>query len=295
MNSAIKLIPALMFFLLSCSTRSRIEVNDSTPSSTPIEVSTEDGLRIAYNVYGKGDTTLIFVHGWGIDQNYWAPQVEEFKTDYQVVTLDLPGFGASDKHRQRWEMETYGRDIDTFIDQLGLENVILVGHSMGGDVVLEAALLNKEVIALIGVDNFKDVGEGLDEASQAEIAGFLEALKQNYKQVAAAMAEESLFHPSTPDEVRARVVADIRSADSLIAYGTLESLAEYARFQPFQLAKLKQKLYLINSNATPTHVAGMDYTGVDYEILPIDSTGHYPMIEKPRDFNRLLHAVLHSD
>ena len=47
-------------------------------------------VEIAYDLEGKGDITLLFVHGAFIDQNYWLAQVDHFKQDYQVVTLDLP-------------------------------------------------------------------------------------------------------------------------------------------------------------------------------------------------------------
>ena len=51
---------------------------------------------IAYNQYGKADTTLLFVHGWCINKEYWKDQSKYFSDKYKVVTLDLPGFGRSD-------------------------------------------------------------------------------------------------------------------------------------------------------------------------------------------------------
>jgi len=77
--------------------------------------------------------------------------------------LDLPGFGQSGKTRANWTIEEFGKDVNTLIDQLELKNVILVGHSMGGDVVLEAALNNPDIVALIGVDTFNDAGMEVTE------------------------------------------------------------------------------------------------------------------------------------
>src|SRR4030095_3413444 len=70
---------------------------------------------IAYNQYGKGDTTLLFVHCWCINKEYWSDQSKYFRDKYKVVTLDLPGFGRSDKNRTEWTFEKYTAAIKDFI------------------------------------------------------------------------------------------------------------------------------------------------------------------------------------
>lgn len=251
-------------------------------------------VAIDYQVYGQGEHTLLFVHGWCINQAYWDQQLNPLKSKYQIVTMDLPGFGKSGKNRENWTIEAYGEDVNTLINQLNLEKVILVGHSMGGDVVLEAALKNEKVIALIGVDNFKDVGVEVDEAAQAEIDGFLQAINENFSEVVTAYADQVLFHPSTDSLVRVQVKNDFARSDTISAIGSITALIDYASKEPIQLSNLKQKLYLINSDATPTYREGLDKTGVKYEVIDIQATGHYPMIEKPKVFNNLLEQVVES-
>jgi sigma-B regulation protein RsbQ len=99
-----------------------------------------ENVAIAYNEAGSGDITLLFVHGAFIDMSYWSAQVEYFKDHYRVITVDLPGHGASGNNRSVWSTEEYGKDIYALINMLGLKNVVLIGHSMGGDVILEAAV-----------------------------------------------------------------------------------------------------------------------------------------------------------
>src|ERR1700761_288990 len=53
----------------------------------------DKGVNIAYSDTGKGDTTLLFVHGWAINRGYWSEQVKHFSSRYRVVAIDLPGFG----------------------------------------------------------------------------------------------------------------------------------------------------------------------------------------------------------
>lgn len=261
------------------------------PETTTASVS-NNGMFIDHKSYGEGDTTLLFVHGWCINQTYWSEQVEALSSENMIVTIDLPGFGASGTNRENHSIKTYGADVNTVIDQLKLTNVILIGHSMGGDVILEAALQNTEVLALIGIDNFKDVGVEYNDEMKAEIDGFIDMLKGNFSEIAPAYAEGALFHPSTDSLVKSRVMNDFRNIDSTSAISSLESLFEYAEIEARQLSQLKQKIYLINSDATLTNTAGLDATGVAYEVVEIKATGHYPMIEKPEEFNRLLKQTI---
>lgn len=250
-----------------------------------------NGVFINHKSYGEGEFTLLFVHGWCINQTYWSKQVEALRSDYRIVTVDLPGFGESGINRESWSIKKYGEDINTVIEQLNLNNVILVGHSMGGDIILESVLNNTEVIALVGVDNFKNVGIEINDEIKMEIDNFLSMLENNFSEIAPAYAEGNLFHSSTDSIVKARVIKDFMSSDSTIAVLSLKSLFEYASVEAKQLSKLKQKLYLINSDATPTNIEGLDATGINYELINISSTGHYPMLEKPEEFTALLKQV----
>lgn len=268
------------------------EVAKTENSTTPSIKIDNNGVFINYRSYGEGPLTLLFVHGWCINQTYWSNQVEVLSPDYRIVTVDLPGFGESGKNREKWSIEKYGTDINAVIEKLELTNVILIGHSMGGDIILEAALKNEDVLALIGVDNFKDVGIEFNDDIKAEIDGFISMLKDNYSEIAPAYAEGTLFHPSTDSLVKKRVIKDFMNSDSTIAISSLESLIEYALVEPEQLSKLRQKLYLINSDASPTNTDGLNNTGIAYQIIDIASTGHYPMIEKPEEFNKLLKETI---
>ena len=279
-----------LLFIISCNPRE--EGYYEKPVDIIPSVVTSAGTTIEYQVCGSGDLSLLFVHGWCIDKSYWSYQSDGFCSQYQVITIDLPGFGDSGRNRDEWTIEQYGRDVNEVIKQLQLKNVILVGHSMGGDIILEAALENENIKALVGVDNFKDVGMKFDKQLQEEINGFLGILQQNYTEVATAYAEGALFHPETDPMVMQRVIGNIQTADSTIAVSSLRKLFEYTQQESRKLAKLKQKLFLINSSYTPTDTVALKKTGVDFALLQIHQTGHYPMIEKPGVFNQLLQQVL---
>ncbi|WP_277476425.1 alpha/beta fold hydrolase [Catalinimonas alkaloidigena] len=286
----------VIFSMLACSSSDSQEQSSSTVAE--IKTATEirrDGVNIAYENCGTQDTTLLFVHGWCIDQSYWTSQVDAFCGDYRVVTMDLPGFGMSGKKRDSWKIEDYGQDVAAVINQLDLQNVVLIGHSMGGDIILEAALAEPEsVIALIGIDNFKEVGVETTEEMQTEIDSFMTMIERDFANTATAYAYQALFHPTTDSAVVKRVTEDFRAADSVVATASLKALMDYGPKEKEQLSNLDKKLYLINSNATPTAIEGLEETGVDYDLIDIHDSGHYPMIEQAEELNRLLRQVLNK-
>jgi len=280
----------LAFVVISC--QSEKAKDEST--TEPVTI-TSDGVLINYETCGDSELSIIFVHGWCINQNYWDDQVDALCGRYNVVTFDLPGFGKSGDNRSDWTMEKYGNDLVAVIDQLKLERVILVGHSMGEAIILEAALKRPSiVIALIGVENFKDVGVEYSEQDKEAMQGFMEQLKEDFANIAPAYAEGMLFHSSTDSLIAARVMYDISKSNPTVAVTSLQDLFGYGPREQEGLRKLKQKLYLINSDATPTNLEGLEETGVSYEIKYIYATGHYPMIEKPEEFNRILNEILNN-
>ncbi|MEO1216963.1 MAG: alpha/beta hydrolase [Bacteroidota bacterium] len=288
----ISLLITLLFFT-SCTNQKTDESTSQDSIPEKVELSNE-GVFIHHQLYGEGDTTLLLVHGWCIDQSYWEQQIEALKNQYQILAIDLVGFGKSGKNREEYSIEAYGRDVRAAIDQLELDNVILIGHSMGGDVILEAALDNDKVIALIGIDNFKDVSLGTDEKAQEEILNFMTMLKGNFSAVAPAYADQFLFHPDMDTTLREQLKSDFATSDSVSAIASLEALFAYGEKEPKQLTQLNKKLYLINSTAIPANWEGLIKSGVEYEVLDIDGTGHYPMVERPEAFNMLLSQVLNK-
>src|SRR3954466_8079218 len=112
-----------------------------------------DGVPIHYEVQGRGEPALVFVHGWAIDGRYWDAQVPVFARTHRVVTLDLAGHGRSGRERKDWTVAAFGQDVRAVVEALKLPRVVLIGHSMSGNVVLEAAKMMPEcVVGIIPVD-----------------------------------------------------------------------------------------------------------------------------------------------
>ena len=259
--------------------------------SAPQKIEVEDqGVKIAYTDTGKGDTTLLFVHGWCINKSYWTDQVAFFSPRYRVVTMDLPGFGQSGKNRTVWTTEAFGKDVDSVMQQLDLHNVILVGHSMAGHIILEAANhAAGRVIGLVGVDNFKNAGQTQTPQEKAQMVKILDSMQHNFRQLTMQYMGQELFYKTTADSIRKRVLDDVAGADSLIAVACLQP-DDFSEIR--ELARTKMKLNIISSDVKPTDTTAFKANHLPFEVLYIHATGHYPMIEKPAAFDSLLQQAI---
>jgi pimeloyl-ACP methyl ester carboxylesterase len=253
-------------------------------------------VEINYFQQGKGDTTLLFLHGWCIDGTYWKNQVDYFSKNYNVYAIDLPGFGKSKAERTNWTIEEYANDVTAFIDTMNLKNVVIIGHSMAGEIMLQTALSNNsKIVGIVGVDNFKFIDVSFTPEQMKQMTDFFPMLQNDFKNSAPVYADMMLFHPTTSKEVKDRVKTDFANFDSVIGYGTFMNQMQYAYTDAQRLEQLNYKLYLINSDGFPTNEIGLNnHCKSSFQVQTIASTGHYPMIEKPTEFNLILEKVMTS-
>ncbi|QJD81670.1 alpha/beta fold hydrolase [Spirosoma rhododendri] len=251
-----------------------------------------DRVRIHYQIKGNGDTTLVFIHGWNLDHTYWQPQALHFASCYRLVLLDLAGCGASGTNRTHWTVESFARDITRIIHKERLEKVVLVAHSLGGEIALEVAAANPQaVIGIIGVDNLKNVGMTIQEGDEKGIQAYGQEFMATYPKMAEAMAPDMIL--SKDSAVIQRIVQSYRQADPRIAVPTLLNLCPKAAAAKHKLGQMPFAMQFIMCTNTPCDEAALKtYCQHGYRIVRLDSCGHFPMIERPRAFNQALHELL---
>jgi pimeloyl-ACP methyl ester carboxylesterase len=246
-----------------------------------------DGVRIAYEVHGNGSLALVFVHGWSCDRSYWAGQLEPFSQQFKVVALDLAGHGDSGVGRKQWTIQSYGDDVAAVVKKLDLKRVVLIGHSMGGDVIPEAALrLPGRVVGLIWVDTYKKLGTG---RSPEEVQAFVAKFRPDFVKTTRDFVR-SLFVTTSDPALVERVALDMSAAPPSIALPSLDSAFSYSREMPLTLERLHLPVIAINPDNAPTDVASLEHYGVQVIIMP--GVGHFLMMEDPKRFNGLLSTAV---
>ena len=94
----------------------------------------------AYKTFGDAPATLIFIHGVGMCGEIWQPQVEHFSKDYRVITYDFLGHGKSVLKKDKPTLEDYVTQLYNLVNEIGVTNFSLIGHSMGAIIAVAFAL-----------------------------------------------------------------------------------------------------------------------------------------------------------
>lgn len=276
------------------------EAAEPETSEAPLEIEgtavAPDGVPIHYRAEGRGEPALVFVHCWSCDGGYWRHQMEHFAPHHRVVALDLAGHGGSGMGREAWNVYAYATDVRAVVDELDLERILLVGHSMGGPVAVEAArLMPDRVVGIVGVDTLGNVsmgGEDPDEATlRAQAEQMLAPMREDFAAFTRQFVGENMFHPDTDPAVKEEIVADMAAAPPEVAIPSLESLLLHdlgAREET-----LGMPVRTLNARREEAvQVEAMRRIAPDFEAAYMDGVGHFPHLEKPEEFNRRLEAVI---
>jgi pimeloyl-ACP methyl ester carboxylesterase len=247
-----------------------------------------DGVAIRFQVEGTGEPAVVLVHGWAFDRHVWDGQVKALSAKHRVVALDLAGHGESGGSRAAWTMAAFGEDVKAVVEAVGAKQVVLVGHSMGGPVVLEAARrMPERVKGIVLVDTLLNVEE---RTPAAEVEAFARQLEADYKTVVAQMSGNYLFAPATPAAVRERV---LRQALALPAGVSVAMLRQVWAYDPLPaLREIRAPIRAVNADKFPTNVEANRRHMPGYQAIIVPGSGHYPMLEDPARFDPALDQAL---
>jgi sigma-B regulation protein RsbQ len=261
------------------------------PKAVKKTVRADDGLNLVCEVRGTGDTALVFLHGWCGNREYWKHQADAFAADYRIVTLDQAGHGESGKDRKVWSVNSLASDVEAVVKALGLKRVIIVGHSMGGPVALLAAKrMPGTVVAVIGADTLQNAEFQMPEESRKH---FMEAFEKDFKGTMRA-AIAGMVNEKSDAALKTWLVTQAESQDPKMASGLMHDFSGLDQKKLLREARVPVRC--INSAGgyqffTPTAV-DINKKYADYNAVTIPEVGHYPMLEKPAEFNAKLRDVL---
>lgn len=243
-----------------------------------------DGVPIKYESVGNGEVALVFVHCWTCNRGFWDTQVEHFADRYQVVRLDLAGHGESGWGRKAYTMPAFGADVAAVAEELGLVKIVLVGHSMGGAVAIEAGkLLGTRVIGFVGVDSFYT---GFQVPTGDKVAAFIRPFEEDFTANTDKFVR-SMFTPTSDPELVDRIARTLASGDKQVAISAMkEVFAWYERDAESAFRRVGKKLRNINADPKAENRPLHD------SVVLVPGAGHFVAQEKPMEFNRVLDEIV---
>ncbi|MEJ0084864.1 MAG: alpha/beta hydrolase [Pseudomonadota bacterium] len=245
-----------------------------------------DGVHVQYRMYGKGEPALVFIHGWSCDSNYWREQVPLFKQKYTLVTVDLAGHGGTDGNRSDWTMARFGQDVATALAAVPNQQLILVGHSMGGNVAIEAArLLKGRVIGIIGVDTFKSIGAPLP--TRAQVDAIIKPFEADFIGNTRSIVSEHFFAANADPQLKQKIAYDMSLSPPRVGIPALRAILEYDFAEP--LKDVSVPIVAINSDlGEPVNEVRIRKLLPKFRQVILAGDGHFLMMEDPARFNPAL-------
>jgi non-heme chloroperoxidase len=217
-------------------------------------IEVEAGVRVFIQDWGEGKP-IVLVHGFPFNGRIFDAQTTELsERGYRTVTIDLRGFGRSDKTWAGNDYDTWAKDIRTVIETLDLRDAALVGFSMGGAVAAHYAATQTDgrVTKLILLAAAAPIAAPRPEDKQL-IDGFIEGLKTDQHAFSTAFVQNAFSKPLSPEYLRfvsemggqaslrtlIRAQEELRSRDlveemsgikipTLICHGTLDKVVPFA-------------------------------------------------------------------
>ena len=247
-------------------------------------VKSFDNSLIEYSVAGNGKPALVFIHGGlGCNKYVWYKQTPYFQDKYKVVTLSLAGHGNSKSNRTDYTMESFGEDVAAVVNKLQLENVILVGHSLGGLVCIEAAkILQDKVVGIIGIDCLNE----FELIWQDEfIQGFLNWFMPDTKEKVGNMIRE-MFTAETDSALVELTVNQFSSVDSSVFFNELDYWMHYQNEKFLNtVQKLEVPIACIHNGDNVLTVETNKKYNSEFTGVKMDSLLHFFIISYPELVN----------
>lgn len=264
-----------------------------------------DGINLAYAETGTSKKTpLLFVHGLGSYMRAWDKNVAEISKTRKCLCIDLPGYGKSSKGQYRGDMSFNAGIIKAFCDKLSLKKVILVGHSMGGQIAMTTTLLYPELVEKMvlidpaGFETFTDL-QKITLKNFTKPAGIKASTDIQIRQNLAAnffkMPDDAQF--MADDRIRMKKATDFDDYCYVVAqnvYGMLDEPV-FAKLDKIAAPSLcfygKNDALIPNKFMNPTlNTEGVGKSGSskmkNCQLKMLDEAGHFAMWEKAADVNR---------
>jgi pimeloyl-ACP methyl ester carboxylesterase len=265
---------------------------------------TVDNYKIRYQCAGSGQTTVVLLHGLGGYIENWYFTIPALIKDYTVYTIDMLGFGKSDKPMDKpYTYQFFARFLHQILTALGIKRMVLIGHSLGGGTSLQYSIYypeSVEKLVVIGsgglsyrfslalrVLTLPGIGEKFSRPSYERIRKILESIYINKNITINEEWVELAYAMSRVPDARQIFLKTLRSGANLFS-------AKGKVLKPIMLHldEIQAETLLIwgrQDKTCPFQASSLALRKIPrVEILALDRCGHFPMGEHTELVNRRL-------
>jgi sigma-B regulation protein RsbQ len=271
---------------------------------TPSHYVNVAGIRVHYTTYGRGNRGLVFVHGSNCDLGFWRFQSPFFDGSRRVVLLDLPGHGRSDKPAVTYTADLFASAVHQVMIDAGLDAAVLVGHSMGAIVALQTfRRWPGSVVSLVSVDGLLPNAMPPQQRAEALAKGADTYRGADYVNRLATWMDP-MFGPDTPSSVRDEARSHMLASPQHVMVGMTVGLGDPAVWKADRVDVPVMAIFADGWRTLPKETTHAVFSsererflrsfipGLRYEVW--ERAGHFLMMERPDDFNRLLQDFLRT-
>jgi pimeloyl-ACP methyl ester carboxylesterase len=255
---------------------------------TEVQTITIGDMKV--RVSGSG-FPLIFVHDYTNTSEFWREQIAEFSDSYLVIRPNLPGHGISPRPATRsYSIDAFVNDIEGIFHQLSLRRVVLVGLSMGGVVAQQVAIENPEFIQALVLVNTASHASGPDISMEKTLAAIDEFGVAAISQNLAVRSFASGTPPSLVEWAKHEVIRtpEFVAREAVVSLNTSDMRTTLRRISVPTLVVAGEQDVL----TTPLQSKELADGIPDSMFVVIEHAGHFPMLERPLEFNRVLRTFL---
>jgi sigma-B regulation protein RsbQ len=249
-------------------------------------------LRNNVKSFGSGTIPIVFAHGYGCDQNMWRFVTPAFEDRYKVVLYDHVGFGKSDLtafQPQKYSvLNGYAQDLIEICDELGLRQIIFVGHSVGAMIGVLAAIQEPKLfrrLVLIGPSPcYINNGDYVGGFTRQDIDGLLEFLDSNHLGWSAKMAPVIMGNPDRPELTEELANSFCRTDPEIAKHFARVTFLSDNRADLSKLTVPSVILQCSQDAIAPSQVG--DYVQrhlASSSLIHLKATGHCPQLSAPEE------------
>ena len=251
-----------------------------TPENEAITVNNGPGLHIDDG--GRGGIPVVFMHAFAGSSAQWRAQLEHLRKTRRAIAFDFRGHGKSAAPSDGdYSVKAFAQDLAAVVDSLELDRFVLVGHSLGGSAAAEYAGEHPERVA--GIVLVAAPGKAPAEQAQ-QIIG---AMEQDYEKTSEQFWTRLLGNAKP--EVQARIRSDMKNMQREPALKIIRAVFEHDPLPALKRYNGPKLSIAVGPRDMPTDLH-MLLPGLAYERFT--DTSHWPHMDRPADFNRILDAFL---